>query len=296
MTLSAAEFRARQDDWRTALCIYRKPNGRRFTSAEISTALALQYYERATGPSQGTAYPSQLTIAKRAGFTGKTTSMKTEAGKALDELLKAGFIKKLFEGEKGDSVSPSGRPATWKLTLPKESVREIEGLFPPKDKTHNGVPGMDESEPGAQGVKEPGHVDDAGEVNPDIGTNTERADNQDPTGNGTLHPTGNAPSWGTGNAPSWGQGYAPYTTTSDSTLDSTSEINPSGSNGLEPDQSPFNDLPDDAPAWMHSVKKRLDKQKDNRLTAGHGQEANDYVPGQVMQDWTETKEIEQCEF
>lgn len=267
MTLTAAEFRARQDDWRTALCIYRKPNGRRFTSAEISTALALQYYERATGPSQGTAYPSQLTIAKRAGFMGKTTSMKTEAGKALDELLKAGFIKKLFEGEKGDSVSPSGRPATWKLTLPKESVREIEGLFPPKDKTHNGVPGTDE-----------------------------RADNRDPIGNGTLHPTGNAPLWGTGNAPSWGQGYAPYTTTSDSTLDSTSEINPSGSNGLEPDQSPFDDLPDDAPAWRHSVKKRLDKQKDNRLTAGHGQEANDYVPGQVMQDWTETKEIEQCEF
>ncbi|ALC07135.1 hypothetical protein CDES_14050 [Corynebacterium deserti GIMN1.010] len=274
MELSPADFRKKQDDWRTAISIYRKPNGRRFTSAEMATALALQHYERATGEAQGTSWPSQLSIARRAGFTGKTTAMKTEVGKALNELIKAGFIKKLYEGEKGTAGAPAGHPATWKMTLPGESVKAIEELFPPK--------GHREEEARGTGREETWGM---GEV--DSATWDGRSDNHDreadPTGNGTLHPTGNVTLWVQGDAPLRVQGNAPLHTTSDSTSDSNLDNNPGCTNKLVPGKRTSIPKADEKPLWLKRVEEKRQKQKDNRLPAGHGQE--DYVPGQIVQDW-----------
>ena len=127
--LNPAEFRRGQDMWRIGLNLYRDENGRGFKAATLRVAHALQHFERATGPAQGTCSPWRSKVGEFAGIRGKTSSRKTEVSKHLAILEEAGFIWAHQAGTKGDEYSPNGMPTTWSFTLPDEFQDQLEVMF-----------------------------------------------------------------------------------------------------------------------------------------------------------------------
>lgn len=195
--LNAAEFRQKQDMWRTALCLHKTDIDRALPSKVLRVALALQHYERATGESQGTCYPRATSIATRAGIRGKATTQKAEVSRALKILQEIGLVKKLYDGVKGYDHAPEGVPATWELTLPDHMRAEIEALFPPRDDRKN----------------------------------------IDPSGDSTQHPLGDTTQRVKGDTAQRVKGEGTQYTTSEPTFEATSETNLGGANGVRSRES-----------------------------------------------------------
>ena len=130
--LNPKEFRIHQENWLQAVVLYRDENGKRLSSNTLRVAIAIQVYEHANTDSrgqQGTAWPTRASLAKRAGIGGSPKTIRREITTHTNALAKAGFIVKIREGVKPSGDRPLGEAAIWKLTIPAESLKEVESLF-----------------------------------------------------------------------------------------------------------------------------------------------------------------------
>lgn len=130
--LNPKEFRIHQENWLQAVSLYRDENGKRLSSNTLRVAIAIQVYEHANTDSrgqQGTAWPTRSSLAKRAGIGGSPKTIRREITTHTNALAKAGFIVKIREGVKPSEDRPLGEAAIWKLTIPAESLKEVESLF-----------------------------------------------------------------------------------------------------------------------------------------------------------------------
>lgn len=130
--LNPKEFRIQQENWLQAVSLYRDENGKRLSATTLRVAIAIQVYEHANTDSrgqQGTAWPTRSTLAKRSGIGGTPKTIRREITTHTNALAKAGFIVKIREGVKPSEDRPLGEAAIWKLTIPAESLKEVESLF-----------------------------------------------------------------------------------------------------------------------------------------------------------------------
>lgn len=130
--LNPKEFRIHQENWLQAVALYRDENGKRLSATTLRVAIAMRVYEHANTDEkgqQGTAWPTRSTLAKRAGIGGTPKTIRREITTHTNALAKAGFIVKIREGVKPSGDRPLGEAAIWKLTIPAESLKEVESLF-----------------------------------------------------------------------------------------------------------------------------------------------------------------------